>query len=300
MNQRRIEAFRAVMVTGSITRAAARLNVSQPAVSRLVADLEAEIDLKLFVRAGGQIIATEEARSLMEDVDFFFRGLEGVYQAAQDIKEMRKGKVRLAVMPNLSFDAVPEIISLFLKKHQDVKLTMDVLTSPNIANLVASRHFDLGFAQLSDRRPDLKILASYRLKCVCVVAHGHRLAKRESLSPEDFLDEQIVALSQHTLTAHHIRQTFLRSNVELNIKIESQPSFAACALAVKGVGVAIVDTLTAEFFGQNRLAAIPFFPEIPFDFHLFQAAHTSGNRTRKGLLVHAIGLMDDNPNMEKL
>lgn len=300
MNQRRIEAFRAVMVTGSITRAAAQLNISQPAVSRLVADLESEIDLKLFVRAGGNIIATEEARSLLEDVDFFFRGLEGVYQAAQDIKEMRKGKVRLAVMPNLSFDAIPEIVSLFLKKHQDVKLTMDVLTSPNIANLVASRHFDLGFAQLSDRRPDLKILATYRLKCVCVVAHGHRLAKKESLSPEDLVAEQMVALSQHTLTAYHIRQTFLRANVEQNIKIECQPSFSACALAVKGIGVAIVDTLTADFFGPNRLVAIPFLPEIPFDFSLFQAAHTSGSRVSNGFSEHAINLLDNNPNMEKL
>lgn len=300
MNQRRIEAFRAVMVTGSITRAAEQLNISQPAVSRLIADLEAEIELKLFVRAGGSIIATEEARSLLEDVDFFFRGLEGVYQAAQDIKEMRKGKVRLAVMPSLSFDAVPEVISLFLEKYQDVKLTMDVLTSPNIVNLVASRHFDLGFAQLSDRRPDLKILASYRLKCVCVVAHGHRLAGCESISPKDLRAENIVALSQHTLTAHHIRQTFLRANVEQNIKMESQPSFAACALAFKGIGVAIVDALTAEFFGPNRLVAIPFVPEIPFDFRLFQAAHTSGNRVSNGFSEHAINLLDNNPNVKRI
>ena len=288
------------MMTGSITRAAEQLNISQPAVSRLVADLEAEIDLKLFTRAGGNITATEEARSLLEDVNFFFRGLEDVYRAARDIKKMRKGNLRLGVMPNLSFDAVPDIVSSFLETHGDLNLTMDVLASPNIANLVASRRFDLGFGQLPDQRPDLAVLASYRLKCVCVVAHHHPLAKRDFVSPEDLIEESVVALSQHTLAAHHIKQVFRQANVSPNIKVESQPSFAACAFAVKGVGVAIVDALTAEFFGPNRLAAIPFVPDVPFDFSLFQAAHAMGSRISDSFAEHAISQLESNPHVEAI
>ena len=86
MNQRRVEAFRAVMLSGSITSAAEKLGISQPAVSRLISDFEHEIGMKLFSRAGGNLSPTEDARSLIDDVEFFFRGLDGVYQAAQDIK----------------------------------------------------------------------------------------------------------------------------------------------------------------------------------------------------------------------
>lgn len=300
MNQRRIEAFRAVMKSGSITLAAREMCISQPAVSRLIADLEAEIGFKLFVRAGGNVSATEEAQSLLEDVDFFFRGLEGVYSAARDIKELRKGQVRLAVLPNLSFDAAPEIVSQFLNKHPDVKFTMDILTSPNIVKLVASRHFDLGLAQMADSRPDIKVLASYRLKCVCVMSHGHRLAKRDYISADDLHSESLIALSQHTLAAQHISQNFLNANVTPTIKIESQPSFAACALAVKGIGVAIVDPLTAQFFGKNRLAALPFVPDVPFDFRLIQAAHAMGNRASNSFAKEAITYLDQLSGLNKI
>lgn len=300
MNQRRIEAFRAVMKSGSITLAAQEMCISQPAVSRLIADLETEIEFKLFVRAGGNISPTEEAQNLLEDVDFFFRGLEGVYSAARDIKELRKGKIRLAVLPNLSFDAAPAIVSDFLQKHPDVKFTMDVLTSSNIVKLVASRHFDLGLAQMADSRPDIKVLASYRLKCVCVMSHNHRLASRKEITAEDLKTENMIALSQHTLAAGHITQNFLSANVTPTIKIESQPSFAACALAVKGIGVAIVDPLTAKFFGDNRLATLPFVPDVPFDFRLIQAAYAIGNRASNNFADDAIAYFDQLPDIEKI
>lgn len=300
MKQRRIEAFRAVMMSGSFTHAANQLGITQPAVSRLVADFEAEIGLRLFVRAGGNITATEEARILLDEVNFFFRGLEGVYQSARDIKEMRKGQIRIAAMPNLSLEVVPELTRSFLEKHDDIRLTVDVLTSPQIADLVASRHFDLGFAQLADNRPDIRVLASYRLKCVCVFSEHHRLAGLSEVTPADLSDEPVVALSRHTLVAHHIKQTFLRSNVPLNSKVESQPSYAACALAVKGVGVAIVDSLTAEFFGPNRLVAKPFIPEIPFDFRLIQAVHSMGNRVCNSFAAHSIEWLDDMANVRRI
>ncbi|MCP4315920.1 MAG: LysR family transcriptional regulator [Hyphomicrobiales bacterium] len=292
MNQRRVEAFRAVMKSGSITRAAEEMRISQPAVSRLIADLENEIGFKLFERAGGNVTPTEEAQSLLEDVDYFFRGLEGVYSAARDIRELRKGQVRLAVLPNLSFDVAPQIVSEFLQIHPDVKFTMDVLTSPNIVKLVASRHFDLGLAQMADTRPDIKILASYRLKCVCVMSRGHGLAKRSKISAADLKSENVIALSHHTLAAGNITQNFRNANVTPKIKIESQPSFAACALAVKDVGVAIVDPLTAKFFGENRLVAVPFVPDIPFDFRLIQAAHAKGNRASNSFAEEAIAHFD--------
>ncbi len=196
--------------------------------------------------------------------------------------------------------AAPEILAGFLQKHPSVKLTMDVLTSPNIIKLVASRHFDLGLAQMADSRPDIRILASYRLKCVCVMSHGHSLAKREKISAKVLKSENVIALFPHTLVARHISQIFINANVTPNIKVESQPSFAACALAVKNVGVAIVDPLTAKFFGENRLKALPFVPDVPFDFRLIQAAHAMGNRASNSFIEEAIAYFDKMSDVHKI
>jgi len=300
MNQRRIEAFRAVMRSGSMTRAAESLHISQPAVSRLVADLEAEIGFRLFVRAGGNVTPTEEAQSLMEDVDFFFRGLKDVYSAARDIRDLKKGQIRLAVLPNLSFEAAPAIISNYLMQHPDVRVSMDVLPSPDIVNLVASRQFDLGLAQMAQIRPDIKTLAVYRMKCVCVMAHTHHLAKRDVITAHDLESERVITLSQHTLVAQNIAQSFRDANITQNIQIESQPSFAACALAVQGIGVAIVDPLTAEFFGRNRLAIVPFAPDVAFDFRLIRAAHVKGNRASSSFVKFATDYFDILPAVTKI
>ena len=298
VNQRRVEAFHAVMLSGSITSAAEKLGISQPAVSRLISDFEHEIGMKLFSRAGGNLSPTEDARSLLDDVEFFFRGLDGVYQAAQDIKAMRKGVLRLGVMPNLALDVVPDIVSSFLGSNPKIKLTLDVLAAPNIVNGVAARHFDIGFAQIPESRPDIERLGSYRLQCVCVVPVNHDLARLPLITPKDLKDENIVALSRHTLVAHNIRQAFLSANVSPNITLESQPSFAACALVGKGVGVAIVDALTASHFGSEVLISVPFEPKTTFDFHLVRANYSSKSRVADEFFQHTISVLEKNTAIE--
>jgi DNA-binding transcriptional LysR family regulator len=300
LNQRRIEAFRAVMNTGSITRAAEQLCISQPAVSRLIADLEDEIGFKLFERAGGKLSATEEAQSLIEDVDYFFRGIDKVYAAASDIKNLRKGEVRLGVMPNLSFKVVPRIVRHFVDDHPGVKFTMDVLPSPTVVNLVASRQFDLGLAQVPHDRPDINIIASYRMACVCVMSPDHRLASRSQIEATELQGEPMVALSQNTLAAQHVAQRFLQADVKPDIRIESQPSYAACALAAENLGVAIVDPLTVEMFDVDKIVSVPFVPEVSFDFRLFRAAHTTGNRASVLFAETAENFLTELPGLSRL
>ena len=71
LNLRQVEAFRAVFQTGSMTAAGELMGISQPAVSRLIRDLEAETGLPLFERAGGRVIATPDAVALIREVGTF-------------------------------------------------------------------------------------------------------------------------------------------------------------------------------------------------------------------------------------
>ena len=78
---RQIEAFRAVMVTGTVTQAAKMLEVSQPAVSRMISYLEYEIGFKLFSRASRQLIPTDEGRAFYDEVERSFIGPQSNYQS---------------------------------------------------------------------------------------------------------------------------------------------------------------------------------------------------------------------------
>ena len=287
------------MLFGSITRAAEELAISQPAVSRLISDLEAEIGFSLFVRAGSKLLPTEEAEDLISEVQSYFRGLESVYAVARDIKNLRRGRIRVAVLPNLSFEVIPKIISQFSASSPGSRLSLDVSLSPAIVAGVSAHQFDVGFAQLPEPRPDIETLASYRLNCVCALPVGHRLATRDEIKPEDLRSEPMVALSRQALAARHVAQRFLEADIEPTVCIESQPSYAACALVAEGMGIAIVDPLTAEMFGKQRVIAVPFKPDTFFDFRVIRPSHTEGSRITSAFVDHAVNFLDEHQAIER-
>lgn len=288
------------MKHGSITRAAEIMHISQPAVSRLIAGLEADIGFRLFARSGGKTQPTAEAESLIEEVDFFFSGLEKVYSAAREIKTLQRGHLRLAGMPTVSFRLLPQIVSAFSRSNPSVKITMDVHTSPSIVKLLTARQFDLGLAQMPEARPDIEVLATYRMECVCAMPPDHRLASHDRVTAKELGDEPMIALSHHTLAAQHVTQNFLAADVRPGIKIESQPSYAACALVAEGAGIAIVDPLTARFFGQDRVAAVPFAPAVPFDVRLMRPAGAPVSKASAKFATATTGFLDGVPEMRRL
>jgi DNA-binding transcriptional LysR family regulator len=267
-----------VMRHGSITAAAGVLGVSQPAVSKLIADLEHAVGFTLFLRKGGKAQPTAEALELAQEVERLFFGLDRLELAAREIRDLRHATLRLATMPAISFEVVPEIIRSFLSRYGSVKVAHDVHISGRIADLVSARQFDLGLAQMPVTRRDVDVIASYRMPCVCALPPGHRLSKRASIGPAELAGEPMVALAHHTLTAGHLTQSFLAANIQPTIAVESQPSYAACGLAAVGIGVAIVDPLTPRVFGPERLVTVPFEPTIPFDFHLIKTLDTTLSR----------------------
>lgn len=292
MNQRQVQAFRMVMRHGSITAAAGVLGISQPAVSRLIADLEQSLGFPLLLRMGGKSQPTAEALEFHQEVERLFFGLDRLERAGREIRDLRRASLRIASLPALSFEMVPDLIRQFLGEFGEVKITLDVHTSSRIADLVSARQFDLGFAQMPVTRRDVAVLRSYRMACVCAMRPDHPLAGRDRLGPEDLEGQALVALAHHTVTWNHLMQRFQAANITPRIAVESQPSYAACALAAMGVGIAVVDPLTPRGFVADRLVAVPFEPAIPFDFHLIAPLDMPLSRAAEAFRVRAAALLD--------
>ena len=299
MKQRHIDVFRAVMTYGGISRAAEVLNVSQPAVSRTIAELETEVGFRLFDRQGRHSKPTPEAEQLKEEVDTYFAGLERVEAAAAEIRDLRRGHVRLATMPALTLSLTPRIVRSFLERNPTVKVTMDVHTSPRIVDQIAVGQFNLGLGQLPETRPEIDVIGTWRVACVCVLPKGHRLTVKRRIKPRDLDGEPLVALSHHTLASRHLAQSFLSADVKQVIRVESQPSYAACALAVEGVGIAVVDALTAQFFGSENVTTVPFAPYTPFDFRLIRPKNMARSMLAERFAEETVTIIDAHPLTER-
>src|SRR5882757_9704182 len=96
INSRQVEAFRAMMLTGSVTEAAKLMAVTQPAVSRLLRAFQALIKMELFERRGSGLVPTASATALYMEVERSFIGLERITAAAEEIRSRRTGLVRVA------------------------------------------------------------------------------------------------------------------------------------------------------------------------------------------------------------
>ena len=148
MNLRQIEAFQAVMKTGSVTEAAKLLFITQPAVSRLISDLEYKCGMRLFERSPNRLTATSEAQALYREVDRSFIGLEAIRRSAKAIAERQVGRVRIAAMPICVDSFLPALIARYLNSHPDVSIELEYADRSEIVELIRTQQYDLGIATM--------------------------------------------------------------------------------------------------------------------------------------------------------
>lgn len=284
MNLRQLDAFRAVMITASVTNAAEFLNVSQPAVSRLIADLERAIGFSLFVREKGSALApTPEAESFYQEVDRNFAGLDALKRAADDIRNFRSGQLRIASLPALAMGFLPSVIQKFHALHPSVTVQLQTRSSATVRQWVAAQQFDLGLARPGEY-PGVEAKLFANIPGVCVFPPGHRMTALDVVKPANFEDESFISLSTEDLSRARIDRVFEKAGVSRNIVVETQYAATICGLVLKGVGVSIINPITAMDFIERHLEARRFEPEIQFEYMLFLPKHKPLSRLTQSFL----------------
>lgn len=265
-NIRQIEAFRSLMVTGSVTVSARMMGITQPAVSRLLRDLQEGLGLKLLEKRGARLVPTAEGTALYAEVERSFIGLDRIRQAADDIRTRRRGALRIAVLPALANGFMPRFAGKFMAARPALDLSLHGVISPLVVDWVTSRQCDFGFSELPIAHPDLEIVPMPKLARVAVVPKGHRLAKKRVITPEDMTDENFISLKLGTQSRFSIDQVFASRGVQRTMRVETHLSEIMCGLVSSGYGVAICDPFTAAEFATRGVVSRPFEPQIPFEF----------------------------------
>jgi DNA-binding transcriptional LysR family regulator len=272
LNPRQIEAFRAVMLTGGITSAAELMSISQPAVSRLIGDLQYALKLTLFERRGSRITPTSEAQLLYQEVERSFVGLERIEQAARDLESRRAGTLRVAAMPALAIGFLPRFVARFLEQRPRVDVSLWGSSSTLVLDWVAAGQCELGFGQTPVEHATVLSEKLPPVPAVAIIPSDHWLAEKERIVPEDFANEPFISLGSSTLLRYRIDAVFADHGVNRKQRIETQLTMIACALVAAGSGVAIVDPFTAEEYVGRGLAVRPFAPSINVEMSILHSA----------------------------
>ncbi|MBB2925741.1 LysR substrate-binding domain-containing protein [Paraburkholderia silvatlantica] len=265
LNFREIQAFRAVMLSGSMTQAAKDLHTSQSNISRVISQLERRIGVKLFERQIGKLMPTLEGQVFFRDVEHTFASLRGLEEKAESIRKRGSGRLRVAAVPSMAIVAVPDAIHLFAQRFPDVDVTLQVADSLTVCQWLATGYADVGIASEIFNGTSVASEVVRRSQGVCIVPSDHRLAQREgAVTPADLIGERFLSLKSSDVMRKRIDDACLIDGEDKRIlAYESHFAAAICRMVVRGMGVSLMNQLVAREYA-DQLAILPFSKRIEF------------------------------------
>jgi DNA-binding transcriptional LysR family regulator len=272
LNLRQVEAFWAVYQTGSMTAAGDLMAISQPAVSRLIRDLEAMTGLRLFNRRGTTISPTAEAAVLFKEVERSFHGLDRIAQVAAELSRTRRGSLRITATLPVSMFVLPNAVSAFKHRWPAVGLTIHTASSSDVLDLVEMQYYDLGIGLRSSPDPSIDTEPLVTVDAVCVMPEAHPYSSRRVIRAKDLTGQPMLGMSGNNLVQPRINRVLDQAGVEPDWVLETSYSVTLCTYVANGLGLAIVDPYTARTFRRLGVVARRFEPSIPYDFSLSFAA----------------------------
>jgi DNA-binding transcriptional LysR family regulator len=284
ITSRQLEAFRAIMEHGTVTAAAERLSVSQPAVSKILAGLEHEIGYPLFTRIKRRLAPTSEARLLQAEVARLYHSLEQVSGVAREIRERQVGDLHIYATPALGRSVLPDVMAPFIKRHAKARIVFHVRSSTYINQKMVDQQIDLGFSMMPFEHPSIVTEELSRAPAVCVLPGDHRLARRRLIRPADLRGERFLSFPLDGRMRHLIDAVFEQEHIERSLQIDVYSSADACALAARGMGVAIVEPFTARDYLGQGIAVVPFEPRIRYLFRAMRPRYRKPSRLADAFL----------------
>lgn len=284
MNLKRLQAFRAVYQLGSVTKASQQLNTTQPAVSRLIRDLEEELGLRLFARQHQRLSPTVEGRVFYREAQRALAAVDQIADIARDIRTLQGAHLRVVTSMAAAFGIVPAASKTLLVRYPNARISLEIKDVRDIADWIATGPFDVGmsFMPLEDPRIDCELLVKARY--MLVVPKTHRHARKRSVKLKDLKGERMVLPSIGILARDELRAAFASVGLPYFGVVDTPSALSACQFVALGLGLAIVDPFTARAALGFDLAILPISPAVEISFGLFYPA----NRPRS-TLVKAFG-----------
>jgi DNA-binding transcriptional LysR family regulator len=258
VDYRQLEVFRAVMDAGSASAAARLLELSQPAVSRQLAQIESELGLDLFARERGKLVPTAHAKALYDEAVFAFQGYERVLNLVHRMRAHNTGVLRIAAPYSCCEVLLPQTVARLSKLHRTLRFAVELGSYEAVMALVARREVDVGILKEPVEHAGISTLPLVVCDAACVLPRRHRLARLRKVGVPDIAHEPLVLLGRNAPWRHDIYALFRRAGATPNVRLETHSVGAACGFVASGLGVSIVPELLGAQFRDHGIVLRPF------------------------------------------
>ena len=263
MNFQQLRSVREAVRQGfNLTLVAQVLHTSQPGVSRQIRELEDELGIELFVRAGKRLTGlTQPGEAVLPLVERLLREADNLKRAGDDFAAQGRGTLRLAATHSQARYALPPAVRDFSATHPDVALHLHQGSPRQVAELLLAGEADIGVATeaLADY-PELLALPCYQWTHTVIVPRGHALAQ-EAADGVPLTLPRLAGLPLITYEAGytgrgHIDEAFRRQGLAFNLVLSAMDADVIKTYVELGMGVGIIAAIAYDEERDARLAAI--------------------------------------------
>jgi len=257
MNLHQLRAVQTVAELGSVTAAATSLGLTQSAVSRIIAALEAELGLPLFERYRRRLIPSKHALPFILRAAQIVSSMQELEANARSISQGRSERVRIISVPPFLQKVLPAAIANRIRSNSQLSVRIDMARRVDIPDWINRRDFDIAVVGLPVDRPEVRIQPLPPVDAVAVIPRGHPLAKQRRVRLEDILVGPLIAHPTGPLLRTELDRVLADRGMSPAPVVEASTGWLVCAMVSTGAGVAAMDPFTAIARASPELIVRP-------------------------------------------
>jgi len=231
----------AVAEEGTLQKAAERVYRTAPAVSIAISKLEEEMGTPLFDRSLGRDFRRTPAGEVLVDYAKRLISLRDEALAAiEEIRNLKSGQLRIGTNQSIGEYLLPQLTKIFLERYPEVKLKVVIGYSDAVLTALKHHELDLALVATQPRDNDVRGQLLMRDKLVAVVSPGHHFASKDVIRIQELGTEPLIVLGALSELRERVVETFRRSRIPLNVRVETGTLESIKQMAARNMGVGIV------------------------------------------------------------
>jgi DNA-binding transcriptional LysR family regulator len=273
---RQLEAFETIIRLGSYTRAAEELFVTQPTVSMQIKKLTDAIGLPLFEQIGKKIYLTDAGRELHQACHGIFEHLTQFEMVAADMKGLKAGKLRLAVVTTAEYFA-PRLLGMFCQQYPEIEVSLEVSNRKYILDRLANNMDDLYILDLPPENEEIIVQSFLQNPLVVLASVNHPLAKKKKITLKRIAQEPFIFRENGSGTRTETENFFSKQGFKLKTKMTLGSNEAIKQAILGGLGVSVLSRHTLTLNSHKNQLVILDINGFPIDCQ-WHYAYPSGKK----------------------
>lgn len=254
---RHIHSFIAVANEKSFARAAEKLNVSQPALSQTIIQLEQTLGFPVFERTTRSVSLTPSGEKLLARARALSQSLEALYGEARSLQLALKNELRVGYMIGTAVQFIPAIIREFERIRPGASLHLQEFDFSDPSAGLREGKVDCGIIRPPIDLDDIDLVEIAREKCVACLPTGHRLGRQETVVLDDILDEPIIAAPVPGIWRDYWLANDYRVDRPAKVVFEAATVESELQAVASGRGISITADSTAQYYARPGVVFRP-------------------------------------------